>query len=145
MKNDYCDLSESEIHSLPAPDAVKGILLSPFQHNRFGGFVHVPEETFKEMVDLITKQSSARAMQAKTVLEVSGFLGRMCECGDPDADGKSCIEISEPFAWCDGCKAYVLNEKIFAAFGDVFRDADCLPNAKDDRAAASAAPRQSPC
>jgi hypothetical protein len=55
MKNNFCDLSESQINGLPIPDEVKGILLSPFQHNRMGGFVHVPEETFKEMIDAITR------------------------------------------------------------------------------------------
>lgn len=57
MKNDYCDLSLEEIERLPAQ--VRGILMSPFQFTLDGGYLRVPEDTFKHMIDLITNFSEA--------------------------------------------------------------------------------------
>lgn len=59
MKNDFCELSQSEIHALQIPDEVKGFLLSPFQFSQQNGFVYVPIESFKEMIDLITAHAKA--------------------------------------------------------------------------------------
>lgn len=57
MKNDFCDLSQDEIHNLP--DRFKGFLLSPFQFNKSNGFVMVPEDSFKEMIDIIGECAQA--------------------------------------------------------------------------------------
>lgn len=59
MKNDFCDLSQGEIHALQIPDEVKGFLLSPFQFSQQNGFVYVPIESFKEMIDLIAAHAKA--------------------------------------------------------------------------------------
>ncbi|HBP1342002.1 TPA: hypothetical protein L5T32_004346 [Pseudomonas aeruginosa] len=64
MKNDFCDLPQGEIHALQIPDTVKGFLLSPFQFSQQNGFVYVPTEAFKEMIDLIT--AHAKVMDART-------------------------------------------------------------------------------
>ena len=56
MKNNYCALSQEEIHRLP--ERFKGYLLSPFQFNLFFGLVHVPEEKFREMIALIAEYAS---------------------------------------------------------------------------------------
>lgn len=62
MKNDYCDLPREEIERLP--EQVRGILMSPFQFTVEGGYVRVPEDTFKHMVDLITNFSKAALTEA---------------------------------------------------------------------------------
>lgn len=49
MKNEFCDLSEDEISALPEDS--RGFLLSRFYKER--GFVFVPEDTFKEMIDIV--------------------------------------------------------------------------------------------
>ena len=54
MKNDFCDLPQEAIQKLRIPDALAGLLLSPFQHNRKGDYIMVPVDTFKEMTDVIT-------------------------------------------------------------------------------------------
>lgn len=56
MKNDYCDLPHRQIRALPA--RFQGLLLSPFQFNLRNGMVAVPEDTFKEMIDLITEYAT---------------------------------------------------------------------------------------
>jgi hypothetical protein len=53
MKNSYCDLSEKEIKNLP--EKYQPFLFSPFQFNLKNGFILVPEDTFKNMIDLITE------------------------------------------------------------------------------------------
>jgi len=53
MKNTYCALSQKQINALP--ERFKGFLLSPFQFNLRNGMVAVPEDTFKEMIDIITE------------------------------------------------------------------------------------------
>ena len=53
MKNDFCDLNEAVINRLPR--RYIGFLASPFQFNVQGGFVLVPTDTFKEMVDIIAE------------------------------------------------------------------------------------------
>lgn len=65
MKNDFCDLPQGEINALQIPDTVKGFLLSPFQFSQQNGFVYVPAESFKEMIDLITAHAQALDAQAK--------------------------------------------------------------------------------
>ena len=54
MKNDYCRADEDEIIRLDIPLRIKGLLLSPFQHNRDRGFVLVPEDAFHDMIDAVT-------------------------------------------------------------------------------------------
>lgn len=53
MKNSYCDLSHEQIRALP--ERFQGFLLSPFQFNVNFGMVAVPEDTFKEMIDIIAE------------------------------------------------------------------------------------------
>lgn len=53
MKNEYCTLSQEQINRLP--DRFKGYLLSPFQFNLHYEHVHVPEDTFREMIALIAE------------------------------------------------------------------------------------------
>lgn len=65
MKNDFCDLPQRDIAALDVPDAVKGFLLSPFQFNRQNGYVLVPEDSFKEMIDIITEHAQALHVQAQ--------------------------------------------------------------------------------
>lgn len=55
MKNDFCDLPQNEIYALKIPNEVRGFLLSPFQFSQQNGFVYVPKESFKEMIDIITR------------------------------------------------------------------------------------------
>ncbi len=57
MKNDYCDLSYKEIEALP--ERFRGFLFSPFQHNLRNGFILVPEDAFKEMIDIIVECAKA--------------------------------------------------------------------------------------
>jgi hypothetical protein len=56
MKNDYCDLSQQQIRALP--ERFQGFLLSPFQFNLRDGVVAVPEDTFKEMIDIIAEYAA---------------------------------------------------------------------------------------
>jgi hypothetical protein len=58
MKNDFCDLPQEAIHELP--ERFKGFLLSPFQHNVKNGFVLVPADAFKEMIDIIAEYAQQR-------------------------------------------------------------------------------------
>jgi hypothetical protein len=53
LKNNFCDLPQQDIHKLP--ERFKGFLLSPFHLNVKDGFVLVPDDTFKEMIDIITE------------------------------------------------------------------------------------------
>lgn len=62
MKNDYCKLSQDEIRALPK--RFLGFLLSPFQFNLRGGMVAVPEDTFKEMIDIIAEYAQLAAARA---------------------------------------------------------------------------------
>ncbi len=57
MKNNYCDLSEKEI--LKLPEDVHGLLLSPFHFNLKDGYILVPEDTFKNMIDAIVKYTKS--------------------------------------------------------------------------------------
>lgn len=59
MKNNYCELSQEAISTLPA--RFKGYLLSPFQHNLRGGYVQVPEDAFKEMIAIIAEYAVKEA------------------------------------------------------------------------------------
>jgi len=55
MKNDFCDLDQDEIYAMNVPDKLKGLLASPFQHNKRGEngeYVLIPSDTFKEFVDV---------------------------------------------------------------------------------------------
>ena len=61
MKNDYCDLAREEIERLP--EQVRGILMSPFQFTVEGGYVRVPEDTFKHMIELITNFAKAAMVE----------------------------------------------------------------------------------
>ena len=67
MKNDFCDLTQAEIRALDVPDTVLGFLLSPFQFNKQNGYVVVPEESFKEMIDLITEHAKNLHAQKQTL------------------------------------------------------------------------------
>lgn len=51
VKNEFCDLSYEEIAKVP--ERFKGFFLSPFHFNERNGYVAVPTETFKEMIDLL--------------------------------------------------------------------------------------------
>lgn len=51
MKNIYCELQEKDIRKLP--ERFQGFLLSPFYSDN--KLVYVPENTFKDMVKLITE------------------------------------------------------------------------------------------
>lgn len=61
MKNSYCALSNKEISALPK--RFQGFLLSPFQFNLCDGMVAVPEDTFKEMIDIITEYAAQAVSQ----------------------------------------------------------------------------------
>jgi len=61
MKNDYCDLPHKQIRTLP--ERFQGFLLSPFQFNVRKGMVAVPEDTFKEMIDIITEYATHPTVQ----------------------------------------------------------------------------------
>ncbi len=67
MKNPYCDINEGEIKKLP--ERFQPYLFSKFWADR--GCVQVPEETFKEMVDLIIEYAHQdKALEdAKATLE----------------------------------------------------------------------------
>ncbi|MCW8159016.1 hypothetical protein D7243_22885 [Stutzerimonas stutzeri] len=69
MKNDFCDLPQAEIHALQIPNDVAGFLLSPFQYSQENGYVWVPTESFKEMIDIIT--AHALALDAKARAPIS--------------------------------------------------------------------------
>jgi CTP-dependent riboflavin kinase len=53
MKNNFCDLPQEEINKLP--NRFKGFLLSPFHLNKHNGYVMVPDDCFKEMIDIIAE------------------------------------------------------------------------------------------
>ncbi|GEM_PF-5503127 len=59
MKNDFCALPQQAIQALKVPDTVKGLLLSPFQCNEQNGFIMVPLDAFKDMIDAITAHALA--------------------------------------------------------------------------------------
>jgi hypothetical protein len=61
MKNDYCDLTHKQIRALP--ERFQGFLLSPFQWNLRNGMVAVPEDTFKEMIDIIAEYAAHPSIQ----------------------------------------------------------------------------------
>lgn len=67
-KNKFCNLSHKEIRALQIPDPVKGLLLSPFHLNERNGYIMVPTEVFREMIDLITMyvQDHAQEVTLKT-------------------------------------------------------------------------------
>lgn len=58
-KNEFCDLPHKDIRALQIPDTVAGFLLSPFHLNERDGYILVPKEAFKEMIDLITAHAQA--------------------------------------------------------------------------------------
>jgi hypothetical protein len=68
-KNEFCDLSRKEIAALQIPDTVAGFLLSPFHLNERDGYILVPTEAFKEMIDLIT--AHAQAIHAEAMAQTS--------------------------------------------------------------------------
>ena len=55
MKNNYCPLPQDDINNLNVPSDLKGLLLSPFQHNLRDGFVIVPEDSFRDFVICTTE------------------------------------------------------------------------------------------
>jgi len=59
MKNNYCRLSQEDIRKLP--ERFHGFFLSPFQHNLRNGFIQVPEDSFQEMIDLLTQAACKEA------------------------------------------------------------------------------------
>lgn len=61
MKNSYCDLDEDQI--LELPKRFHGFLLSPFQFNLYHDYVHVPADTFKEMVDILVERAQLQKAQ----------------------------------------------------------------------------------
>lgn len=63
---DFCDLPHKEIRALQIPDTVAGFLLSPFHLNERDGYILVPKEAFKEMIDPIT--AHAQAIHAEALL-----------------------------------------------------------------------------
>ena len=68
-KNEFCDLFRKEIRALQIPDTVAGFLLSPFHLNERDGYILVPKEAFKEMIDLIT--AHAQAIHAEALAQTS--------------------------------------------------------------------------
>lgn len=62
MKNEFCDMKQEDIRKLD--ERFQGFLLSPFQFNVHHGFVYVPEDTFKEMIDLIAEYATTAKMPA---------------------------------------------------------------------------------
>lgn len=56
------------------PDTVAGFLLSPFHLNERDGYILVPKEAFKEMIDLIT--AHAQAIHAEALAQPSNLLGK---------------------------------------------------------------------
>lgn len=67
--NEFCDLSHKEIRALQIPDTVAGFLLSPFHLNERDGYILVPTEAFKEMIDLIT--AHAQVIHAEALAQTS--------------------------------------------------------------------------
>lgn len=59
MKNTYCRLSQEEIRKLP--ERFQGFFLSPFQYNLRNEFILVPEDSFQEMIDLLTEAACKEA------------------------------------------------------------------------------------
>lgn len=70
MKNEFCDLSREQIATLP--ERFQGFFLSPFHLNRRNGYVLVPEDAFKEMIDLLAEyaQQEAAANPTRVALEI---------------------------------------------------------------------------
>ena len=56
MKNDYCPLNQNDIHTL-IPEKYKPFLLSPFQYSAKNGVVQIPEDVFREMIEIITQHA----------------------------------------------------------------------------------------
>jgi hypothetical protein len=61
VKNNYCDLPEAEIRQLP--ERYRGFMLSPLHLNLRDGYVWVPEDTFKDMVDIVVEAAKAAALE----------------------------------------------------------------------------------
>jgi hypothetical protein len=59
MKNNYCRLSQEDIKKLP--ERFQGFFLSPFQYNLRNEFILVPEDSFQEMIDLLTDAACKEA------------------------------------------------------------------------------------
>ena len=55
MKNNFCDLDETQLRAMKIPEIAVGLLTSPFQHNVEGPWVRVPVETFKQFTDVVTE------------------------------------------------------------------------------------------
>jgi len=53
MKNDFCDIDETELRAMTIPPLATGLLTSPFQFNERAGWVMVPTETFKQFTDCV--------------------------------------------------------------------------------------------
>lgn len=53
MKNDFCDLDETQLRDMEIPPLATGLLTSPFQHNVRDGWVCVPADTFKQFTDCV--------------------------------------------------------------------------------------------
>jgi hypothetical protein len=90
MKNDYCELTYEQIAALP--ERFKGFLFSPFQFNLSNGYVGVPEDTFKEMIDIITEYATREA-SAPTACAADD------QPADKDADTKRLDFMIEKEAW----------------------------------------------
>jgi hypothetical protein len=65
VKNEFCDLPQAEIFALNIPLDMKGFLLSPFHLNQQNGYVLVPAEAFKELIDLITEYAILKDGQSE--------------------------------------------------------------------------------
>lgn len=59
MKNTYCRLSNADIRKLP--ERFHGFFMSPFQFNLRNGYILVPEDSFQEMIDLLTQAACKEA------------------------------------------------------------------------------------
>lgn len=64
IKNKYCDLTKEQIDELP--ERFQGFCLSPFQYNYKDGFILVPEDCFKEMIDMIMELGIKEKSSSKT-------------------------------------------------------------------------------
>jgi hypothetical protein len=72
MKNNFCDLQQEAIHKLPG--RFKGFLLSPFHLQVHNGYVMVPDDCFKEMIDIIAEYAQIANAPDVSPLMQSGVL-----------------------------------------------------------------------
>lgn len=89
MKNPYCRLTQEQILRLDAPADHKGLLLSFFDTAE-NGYVQVPPDTFRELIEIVVERAELAAWkesalslerewdQQRIAKLLGGKLGRSC-------------------------------------------------------------------